>query len=234
MALPRIDTPTYQTTLLSTGETIQFRPFLVKEQKVIMMAQESNEEVQITNALVSLVSACTFGKVDVENIPTFDVENLFLRIRGKSVGESVDINITCPDDDVTKVPVKVNLDDIKLQTSPDHNPVIDITDSIKMYLSYPTFRNTKNIPNVNSSEGLFKILYTCINEIHYGDDVYNRIDISDKDIEDFIDQLTGEQFEKVTNFFLSMPKLRHTIEVVNPKTKVKSEVVLEGLQSFLG
>ena len=234
MALPRIDTPTYQTTLLSTGETIQFRPFLVKEQKVIMMAQESNEEVQITNALVSLVSACTFGKVDVENIPTFDVENLFLRIRGKSVGESVDINITCPDDDVTKVPMKVNLDDIKLQTSPDHNPVIDITDSIKMYLSYPTFRNTKNIPNVNSSEGLFKILYTCINEIHYGDDVYNRIDISDKDIEDFIDQLTGEQFEKVTNFFLSMPKLRHTIEVVNPKTKVKSEVVLEGLQSFLG
>ncbi len=234
MALPRIDTPTYQTTLLSTGETIQFRPFLVKEQKVIMMAQESNEEVQITNALVSLVSACTFGKVDVENIPTFDVENLFLRIRGKSVGESVDINITCPDDDVTKVPIKVNLDDIKLQTSPDHNPVIDITDSIKMYLSYPTFRNTKNISNVNSSEGLFKILYTCINEIHYGDDVYNRIDISDKDIEDFIDQLTGEQFEKVTNFFLSMPKLRHTIEVVNPKTKVKSEVVLEGLQSFLG
>ena len=234
MALPRIDTPTYQTTLLSTGETIQFRPFLVKEQKVIMMAQESNEEVQITNALVSLVSTCTFGKVDVENIPTFDVENLFLRIRGKSVGESVDINITCPDDDVTKVPIKVNLDDIKLQTSPDHNPVIDITDSIKMYLSYPTFRNTKNIPNVNSSEGLFKILYTCINEIHYGDDVYNRIDISDKDIEDFIDQLTGEQFEKVTNFFLSMPKLRHTIEVVNPKTKVKSEVVLEGLQSFLG
>ena len=234
MALPRIDTPTYQTTLLSTGETIQFRPFLVKEQKVIMMAQESNEEVQITNALVSLVSACTFGKVDVENIPTFDVENLFLRIRGKSVGESVDINITCPDDDVTKVSTKINLDDIKLQTSPDHNPVIDITDSIKMYLSYPTFRNTKNIPNVNSSEGLFKILYTCINEIHYGDDVYNRIDISDKDIEDFIDQLTGEQFEKVTNFFLSMPKLRHTIEVVNPKTKVKSEVVLEGLQSFLG
>ena len=234
MALPRIDTPTYQTTLLSTGETIQFRPFLVKEQKVIMMAQESNEEVQITNALVSLVSACTFGKVDVENIPTFDVENLFLRIRGKSVGESVDINITCPDDDMTKVSTKINLDDIKLQTSPDHNPVIDITDSIKMYLSYPTFRNTKNIPNVNSSEGLFKILYTCINEIHYGDDVYNRIDISDKDIEDFIDQLTGEQFEKVTNFFLSMPKLRHTIEVVNPKTKVKSEVVLEGLQSFLG
>ena len=234
MALPRIDTPTYQTTLLSTGETIQFRPFLVKEQKVIMMAQESDEEVQITNALVSLVSACTFGKVDVENIPTFDVENLFLRIRGKSVGESVDINITCPDDDVTKVSTKINLDDIKLQTSPDHNPVIDITDSIKMYLSYPTFRNTKNIPNVNSSEGLFKILYTCINEIHYGDDVYNRIDISDKDIEDFIDQWTGEQFEKVTNFFLSMPKLRHTIEVVNPKTKVKSEVVLEGLQSFLG
>ena len=234
MALPRIDTPTYQTTLLSTGETIQFRPFLVKEQKVIMMAQESNEEVQITNALVSLVSACTFGKVDVENIPTFDVENLFLRIRGKSVGESVDINITCPDDDMTKVSTKINLDDIKLQTSPDHNPVIDITDSIKMYLSYPTFRNTKNIPNINSSEGLFKILYTCINEIHYGDDVYNRIDISDKDIEDFIDQLTGEQFEKVTNFFLSMPKLRHTIEVVNPKTKVKSEVILEGLQSFLG
>ena len=234
MALPRIDTPTYQITLPSTGENIQFRPFLVKEQKIIMMAQESDDNTNMMDAVLKLVSACTFNKIDVENSPTFDVEYLFLRIRGKSVGETVTVNLTCPDDEITKVPVKINLEDVKLETSPDHNPLLHITDTIKVVFKYPTLRDMKNIPDINSSSGIFKVMYNCIKEIHYGDDVYHRIDISDKDIEEFVDQLTADQFEKIIQFFQTMPKLSHKVSITNPKTKVQSEVTLEGLQNFLG
>ena len=130
MALPRIDTPTYQTTIPSTGQTINYRPFLVKEQKVLMMAQESKDQNQTTDAVIHLVRECTFNQFDVENAPTFDIEHLFLRIRGKSVGEMVDLNIACPDDEKTNALVRINLDDIKLETSPDHNPIINLTDTI--------------------------------------------------------------------------------------------------------
>ena len=234
MALPRIDTPTYQTNLPSTGQEVQFRPFLVKEQKIIMMAQESGNEVEITNALSQLVSTCTFNKVDVTNAPTFDIEYLFLKIRSKSAGETVDIRITCPDDEKTQVPVKINLDEIRIQTTDGHTPFIGITDKIKMVLRYPTLFDLTQVDNAQSSDGTFKLMYRCIHEIHFGDDVYNRIDISDREIEEFIDQLTTDQFESITNFFQTMPKLRHIIEVTNPNTNVKNEVVLEGLQSFLG
>ena len=234
MALPRIDTPTYQTNLPSTGQSVQFRPFLVKEQKIIMMAQESGDEKQIVRALSDLVTACTFNKVDVANAPTFDVEYLFLKIRSKSVGETVDINIVCPDDQVTQVNTKVNLDDIKVQTNGGHNNVVNLTDSIKIVFKYPTLIDLSRVGNTENSEGLFKMINECIHEIHYGDDVYNRVDISDKDIEEFIDQFTGDQFERVTEFFQTMPKLSHKVSVTNPKTNVKNEVLLEGLQSFLG
>jgi hypothetical protein len=218
MALPRIDTPTYQTNLPSTGQSVQFRPFLVKEQKIIMMAQESGDEKQIVRALSDLVTACTFNKVDVANAPTFDVEYLFLKIRSKSVGETVDINIVCPDDQVTQVNTKVNLDDIKVQTSGGHNNVVNLTDSIKIVFKYPTLIDLSRVGNTENSEGLFKMINECIHEIHYGDDVYNRVDISDKDIEEFIDQFTGDQFERVTEFFQTMPKLSHKVSVTNPKT----------------
>jgi len=234
MALPRIDTPTYQTNLPSTGQEVQFRPFLVKEQKIIMMAQESGNEIEMTNALSQLVSTCTFNKIDVINAPTFDIEYLFLKIRSKSAGESVDIRITCPDDEQTQVPVKINLDEIKIQMSDSHNPIIDITDKIKLVFRYPTLLDLTRVENAQSSDGTFKLMNRCIHEIHFGDDVYNRIDISDKEVEEFIDQLTTDQFESMTNFFQTMPKLRHTVEVINPNTNIKSEVVLEGLQSFLG
>ena len=234
MALPRIDTPTYQTNLPSTGQEVQFRPFLVKEQKIIMMAQESNNEREMTNALMRLVQACTFNQVDVQNSPTFDVEYLFLKIRAKSAGESVDIRVTCPDDEITTVPLKLNLDDIKLQVKDNHNPIIQLNDQVKMILRYPTLEDVSRGGDPTTGEGTFKIMYRCIHEIHYGDQVFSRVDISDKDIEEFIDQLTSGQFESITNFFQTMPKLSHTVEVTNPKTNVKSEVTLEGLQSFLG
>lgn len=233
MALPRIDTPTYQTTIPSTGQTINYRPFLVKEQKVLMMAQESKDQNQTTDAVIHLVRECTFNQFDVENAPTFDIEHLFLRIRGKSVGEMVDLNVVCPDDEKTNAFVRINLDDIKLETSPDHNPVINLTDTIKIHLSYPSLRLIKAIPDIQSQSGIFKLLYSCIKEIHYGDDVYTRVDISDADIENFVDQLTSGQFETIIDFFNTMPRLKHTIKVVNPNTKVESEVNLEGLQSFL-
>ena len=234
MALPRIDTPTYQTNLPSTGQEVQFRPFLVKEQKIIMIAQESNDEKEVTDALMRLVQACTFNKVDVQNSPTFDVEYLFLKIRAKSAGESVDIRVTCEDDGVTTVPIKINLDEIRLQVSDNHNPVIQLNEQVKMILRYPTLSDVSRVGDPSTGDGSFRLMYRCIHEIHYDDQVFSRVDISDKEIEEFVDQLTSGQFESITNFFQTMPKLSHTVEVTNPNTNVKNEVVLEGLQSFLG
>jgi len=233
MALPRIDTPTYQTQLPSTGETLQYRPFLVKEQKVIMMAQESQDKIQMMSSMIHLVSSCTFNKIDVAKLPTFDVEYLFLQIRGKSVGESIDVNVICPDDDRSQTPVRVRIEEIKVDKLEGHSNILDITDTIKLHLRYPCMSDIDSLDEVDTTDGMFKILYKCINEIHYGDDVYYRIDISDKDIEEFVEQLTTSQFQKISDFFETMPKLRHVVEVTNPNTKVKSEVVLEGLESFL-
>ena len=234
MALPRIDTPTYQTTLPSTGETINYRPFLVKEQKIIMMAEESQDDNQMIQAVVDLVGSCTFNKIDLSKSPTFDVEYLFLKVRGKSVGETMNINVICPDDEVTTTEVQIKVDDIKVDKLEGHTNILQITDSIKMYLRYPSLSDVGNFKNLETTDGIFQILYKCIEQIEYGDDVYHRIDITDKDIEEFIDQLTTEQFDKLTNFFNTMPKLRHVLPVTNPKTNVQSEVVLEGLSSFLG
>ena len=234
MALPRIDTPTYQLILPSTRENIDYRPFLMKEQKIIMMAQESKDDKQIIKAMIDLVTSCTFGKVDISSLPTYDVEFMFLKIRGKSAGESVELNLVCPDDNQTKVQTKVNLDDIQVQMTVGHSNIIDITDDIKLYLRHPLFSDAIALGDSAASDGVFKLLNSCIIKIVYGDTEYNRIDITDKDIEEFIDQLNTDQFEQIINFFNTMPKLRHVVDVVNPKTKVKSEVLLEGLQNFLG
>ena len=233
MALPRIDTPTCQLTLPSTQEKIDFRPFLVKEQKIIMMAQESSDEKQMVSAMAKLVSSCTFDKINIYDLPVYDVEYMFLKIRGKSVGESVEINLICPDDNKTQVATKINLEDIQVQMTVGHTNVINITDTIKLYLRHPVFSDATSIGTIDGSEGIFKLLNKCIIKITYDDTEYQRIDISDKDIEEFIDQLNTEQFESIIEFFNSMPKLRHVVDVINPKTNIKSEVVLEGLQSFL-
>jgi len=235
MALPKLNTPTYELELPSTAEKIKYRPFLVKEQKVLMMAQDSGEDQQIAEAMGSLVSSCTFGKVDAETSPMFDLEYVFLKVRGKSVGETVQLSLICPDDGKTTVPVNLKLDDIEVQMLDNHTNEINISESVKVFFRYPLLNDMKSMDkNSTDIQKVFHFLVNCMHEIHYDDDVYRRIDLKDKEIEDFIDQFTGEQFELITNFFNSMPKLRHTIEVTNPKTKVKSEVVLEGLESFLG
>jgi len=234
MALPKLNTPTYELELPSTAEKIKYRPFLVKEQKILMMAQDSGEDQQIAEAIGSLVSSCTFGKVDAETSPMFDLEYVFLKVRGKSVGETVSLNLICPDDEKTTVLVDLKLDDIVVQMLDDHTNEISISENIKVIFRYPLLNDMKNMDNESTEiQRVFHFLINCIHEIHHGDDVYRRIDLTDKEIEEFIDQFTGGQFELITNFFNSMPKLRHTIEITNPKTKVKSEVVLEGLESFL-
>jgi len=235
MALPKLNTPTYELVLPSTNEKIKFRPFLVKEQKVLLIAQESNEDEQVANAMGHLVKECTFGKVNPDTAPMFDIEYLFLRIRGKAVGETVELNVTCPDDDETKVRTKINLDEVNVQMTAEHTNEIKLSDNIKMFLRYPLLSDMKGVMgSAGDIERVFAILKKCINEIHHGDKIYNRVDITDKELEEFIDSMTNDQLQLVMDFFDTMPKLRHSIKVTNPKTKVKSEVVVEGLQSFLG
>ena len=233
MALPRIDTPTYQLTLPSTQQKIDFRPFLVREQKIIMMAQESQDEKQMVRAMSDLVTSCTFNKFDVNKLPIFDVEYMFLKIRGKSIGETVELNLMCPDDGETQVPTKINLEEIEVSMTVGHSNMIDITDNIKLQLRYPIYSDATQVGGLDQSDGVFKLLTRCIDKIIYGDQEYNRVDITDKEIEEFIDQLNTDQFNGIVEFFNTMPKLRHVVQITNPKTKVKSEVVLEGLQNFL-
>ena len=233
MALPKLDTPVYELEQPSTGETIKYRPFLVKEQKTLMMASESNDDKQVKEALAGLISNCTFSKIDPFKIPIFDVEFLFLRIRGKSVGEKIDLSLLCPDDNKTRVNKSVNLEEIGVNMKVGHTNEIDITDNIKMVMRYPTLNDMTDMSaDANNIEDVFSMIRRCVHEIHDDKKVYNRVDISDKELEEFIDSLTGEQFEKVGGFFETMPKVQHSVEVTNPKTKKKGEVVIEGIQSF--
>ena len=233
MALPKLDNPTYETELPSTGKNIKYRPFLVKEQKILMMAQESSNQNEMLLSIGQLINACTFGKIDAPNSPIFDIEYLFLKIRGKSVGEKVKIMVTCPDDGKTKVPVNVNLEDINVQMTIGHTNELKISDNIKMVMKYPVLSDVANNTKNNPTEQVFNIMEQCVHEVHDGDKIYSKVDITNKDIQDFVDSFNTEQFKTVTEFFESMPKLRHVVNVTNPNTKVKNEITIEGLDSFL-
>ena len=233
MALPKLDTPVYELEQPSTGETIKYRPFLVKEQKTLMMASESNDDKQIKEALAGLISNCTFSKVDPFKIPIFDIEFLFLRIRGKSVGEKLDLSLLCPDDNETRVNKSINLEDIGVNMEVGHTNEINITDNIKMIMRYPTLNDiTDIVGETDAVDDTFSMIRRCVHEIHDGDKVYNKVDMSDSELDEFIDSLLGEQFENLSKFFETMPKVQHSVEVTNPKTKKKGEVVIEGIQSF--
>ena len=234
MALPKLETKTYTLTLPSTGEDIKFRPFLVKEQKILLMAQESKNTSEIADAMSQLISDCTFGKVDPKTCPMFDAEYIFLKLRAKSVGETAQVQITCPDDDKTKVNVTINLEEVECNMTEDQTNIVEVTDNIKIIFNYPllsTYQN--NELEEDKTKKIFSMLVECIQEIHHGDKVYNRIDVSKKELNEFIDSFDTTQFKKVSNFFETMPRLRHIVEVTNPETKVKSEVPIEGLASFL-
>jgi len=233
MALPKLNAPTHTLVLPSSGEEVKYRPFLVKEQKLLLMAQQNEDSKEIADAMVKVIDNCT--GLDATKLPTFDVEYVFLKIRGKSVGDIVELNLICPDDGVTQVPTKVDLNDVDIQISEDHTNEIKITDDVKLIMTYPVLSeaiyNTISSDNV---DGVFKMLQTCIGEIHNGDDVFYRIDMKTEEIKDFVESLNTEQFNSLLAFFETMPKLRHVVEVTNPKTGVTSEVLLEGMESFLG
>ena len=241
MPLPKIATPSYELELPSTGKTIQYRPFLVKEEKLLVIALESEDIKQITNAIKAVIRSCILTKgIKVETLPTFDIEYLFLNIRGKSVGEDISVNLTCPDDNETQVTVDVNLDDIKVEKSDDHTNQIKLDTNLMMELKYPSLNEfiknnfDPNDTSKNPMEQSFDLVGSCIDKIYNEDEVWVAADCTKKEITDFLDSMNSNQFKEVENFFETMPKLSHTVKVVNPKTKVESDVVLEGLASFFG
>jgi len=233
MALPKLETKTYTLTLPSTGKEIKYRPFLVKEQKTLLMAQESNSDSETIDAMSQLIKDCTFDKVDPKVCPLFDAEYIFLKLRSKSVGEKTEVKVTCPDDEKTKVNVTLNLEDIECTMTDSHSNIVEITDNVKIVFGYPLLNSFQNTNNKNQTEVMFDMIQNCVKEIHYGEDIYNKVDMSSKELTEFIDSLNTEQFKNISDFFESMPKLRHVVEVTNPETKVKGEVLLQGLQSFL-
>ncbi len=234
MALPKLDIPKHKLTVPSTQEEIEYRPFLVKEQKVLMIAQEGGEDKDIATALGDLVKTCTFGSIDPNINPMFDIEYVFLQIRSKSVGDIVEISVLCPDDEETRVPVKITLSELQVQISVEHTNEYQLNDNIKIVFRYPVLSDLLGLSEkISDVEKTFMLLLKCVTEIHHGEEIFNRIDITDKELEEFIDSMSGEQFEGILDFYETMPKLRHVVNVTNPNTEVKSEVLLEGLESFL-
>ena len=233
MALPQLNTPTYELEVPSTGVKISYRPFLIKEQKVLMIAQEQGGERALLKAVGNIIKDCTMGTIEnPEDLPTFDMEYLFLKIRGKSVGDKVELNLLCPDDEKTRVLTEIDLNEIKIEKGESTN-TIQLSDEIGITMKYPTVKDLINFGNEKSTVKMtFDIVQSCTVNIFDANDVYE--DFSRQELQDFFDQLNTEQFDKIQKFFDEMPKLRHTIKVKNPNTGVESDIVLEGLQSFLG
>ena len=233
MNLPVLNTPTYEMEIPSTGEKIKYRPFLVKEQKLLMMAQESGDEAAQMRTVSEIVRNCTFNKVDKpDKMATFDIEYMFLMTRAQSVGSKIPMTVTCPDDGETKVEHEININEIKVKKTDGHTNVIMLTDDIGITMKYPNMDMVKKFTDTaNVTEVSFQMIKSCIENIFDKEQVYD--DMSDKDLQSFIEQMNTEQFEKLTQFFDTMPKLSHSFKVKNPNTGVESDIVLEGLDSFL-
>ena len=239
MPLPKISTPTYELELPSTGKKIKYRPFLVREEKILILALESEDEKQIATAIKNTLKDCIQTRgIKVENLPTFDIEYLFLNIRGKSVGESVELIVTCPDDGETTVPVKVYIDEINVTKEKNHSPDIDLDGKLTLRMKYPSLdqfvSSNFSFDEREDLDKSFEIIGSCIDVIFNADDAWSTSDVTKKELMTWMDGLNSAQFKKIEEFFTSMPKLSHTIKVTNPNTKVESEIVLDGLQSFFG
>jgi hypothetical protein len=239
MPLPKISTPIYELEIPSLKKKIRYRPFLVKEEKILIIALESEDSKQIANAVKNVISNCILSKgIKVEDLATFDIEYLFLNIRGKSVGETVDVLITCPDDGETQVPTSINLDEINVEVDPEHSRDIKLDESLTLRMRYPSMAEfIKN--NFDSGESVsvddtFDLIISCIDQIYSEEESWTGSDSTKKELLEFVEQLSSKQFKEVENFFETMPKLSHTIKIKNPNTKVESEVVLEGLSAFFG
>ena len=237
MPLPTIATPTYELELPSTGKKIKYRPFLVKEEKLLVLALETEETKDISTAIKTVLKSCIQTKgIRVENLPTFDIEYLFLNIRGKSVGEEVDVNLIAPDDGVTEVPVTISIDDIEIQKNKDHNNKVKLDESLVMEMKYPSLdqfiKSNFDFTEETNMDQSFDLIASCIDKIYNEEEVWSAADCTKKEVKDFLEQMNSMQFKEIEKFFETMPKLSHSVTFTNPKTKVKSTVVLEGLSSF--
>lgn len=238
MPLPKINTPTYELEIPSTGKKIKYRPFLVREEKILIIAMESENMSQITKAIVEILNNCILTRgVKVENLSTFDIEYLFLNVRGKSVGESVEVNITCPDDNETKVQMEINIDEIKVIKNEEHSNTIKLDDDLSMKLKYPSLdqfveNNFEVVEVQNDVTKSLEMITSCIDVIYNEEETWSAKDSTKKELQEFLEQLNTKQFKQIESFFSTMPKLSHTIKVKNPNTGIESEVLLEGLASF--
>ena len=239
MPLPKIATPTYELVLPSTGKTIKYRPFLVKEEKILILALESEDPKQITNAIKTTLKSCISTRgVKVEDLPTFDIEYIFLNIRGKSVGESIDVLVTCPDDGETQVEQKVYIDEIRVEKNEKHNPDIKLDHSLTLRMKYPSLnefvKNNFNVSDDNTLQASMDIIASCIDVVYSEDESWAAADCTKKELDNWLETLNTSQFKEIESFFETMPKLTHKVNVTNPNTKVESEVTMEGLTSFFG
>ena len=240
MALPVINNPEYFVELPSTGKKVKYRPFVVREEKLLLLALESEDLSEMSNAVKNVLSNCVKGdNLDIETLPTFDIEFLFLNIRGKAVGEEIEVNILCPDDEETYVNVKILIDDIKVVKNSEHKNQIKINDTLMMEMRYPSleqfiksnfdFQNKKN-----QLEQSLDLIASCVSKIYNEDEVWTSSDVTKQEIIDFLENMNSTQFKKIENFFETMPKLEHKVKIKNPNTKAESEVTLMGLADFFG
>tara|TARA_B100000424_G_scaffold76817_2_gene57160 strand:+ start:714 stop:1433 length:720 start_codon:yes stop_codon:yes gene_type:complete len=237
MPLPKLNTPTYELTLPSSNRKVKYRPFLVKEEKILLIAMESEDEKEMQNAVKQILKNCILTRgISVDKLAVFDIEYLFLNIRGKSVGEEITLNIVCPDDEKTEVEVAVNVEDVKIQKSDKHDPVIQLNDQVGIVMKYPSMemfvKNNITGDNTQKVDTIFDMTIDCISQVVEGEDVLEAKSFSKKEMLEFVETFDTQQFQKIQDFFETMPKLSHKIEVLNPNTNVKSQVTIEGLSSF--
>ena len=232
MALPILNTQTFELNIPSTDEKIKYRPFLVKEEKVLLQAQEGDGD-EVTNAILQIVDNCTFGKVQVDKLPSFDIEYIFLNIRSKSVGEKVNLNLAFPGDEKVKVPTDVDLTKVIVEMDEDHGNEISLTDTVKVIMKYPTVKTFQGLDLTKfTATDTINLTANCIHQIINGVETHEAADLSKKEIEEFLENLTQAQFTSIQKFFASMPKLTLNVKITHPKTKKKGTVKLQGLRSF--
>ena len=239
MPLPKIATPSYELVIPSSKKKVKFRPFLVKEEKILILAMESQDNTQIASAVKDVISNCILTRgIKVDKLSTFDIEYLFLNIRGKSIGEDVEVMVTCPDDGKTQVPTRIMLDDIKIQISDEHSQDIKLDDEYTLRMKYPSLdefiKNNFNAGGDINVDDTFDLISSCIEQVYSEEESWAASDCTKKELSQFVEQLNSSQFKEIEKFFETMPKLSHTVKVINPNTKKENEVVLEGLQSFFG
>jgi hypothetical protein len=235
MALPQINTPVHELTIPSTGKKIKYRPFVVREEKLLLLALEGQDQKEITDTIVQIIGNCVQSKIDVDSLSTFDIEYIFLNVRAKSVGEVLEFAITCPDDEETQVEVEINIDDIKVIKSKDHTDTIDLENGYFIKMKYPTMKYImeKNPDDQKSLiDSTFEYAVECIETIYNDDETWEAADSTKKELEEFVETLNSKQYSKLQTFFGTMPKLSHTVKVKNPNTKVVSDVTIEGLANF--